>query len=373
MKKLGFGMMRLPMPDPKNQSVVDREQVCAMVDAFLDRGFTYFDTAYMYHDGESEGIAREALVRRHPRDSFTLADKMPLARLKDGTARDQDRIFHEQLEKCGVDYFDYYLLHNLNAASNVTVRRLDTFQYLLGQKEAGRIRRLGFSFHDKAEVLDQLLTEYPQAEFVQLQLNYLDWDDESVQSRKCYEVAVKHGKPVVVMEPVKGGKLAAVPDEVGHQFAAAHPGWSPASWAIRFAASQEYVMMVLSGMSSMEQLLENTGYMDAFQPLSQEDQALLERAAAAISAVPAIPCTGCRYCVEGCPQAIPIPEYFALYNQELMDLRRGASTQRPRYQHLAQGAGKASDCLACRRCEDVCPQHLPITDWLRRTAQTFED
>ena len=202
MKRLGFGMMRLPMPDPKVQGVVDREAVCGMVDAFLERGFTYFDTAYMYHDGQSERIIRDCLVGRHPRESFTLTDKLPLMLLKDKTAEDQARIFAEQYEKAGVDYFDWYFLHNLNADSYETAKRLDSFRFLRERQAEGKFRRLGFSFHDKAEVLDRILTDHPEVELVQLQINYLDWEDGGVQSRLCYETAVKHGKPVAVMEPV---------------------------------------------------------------------------------------------------------------------------------------------------------------------------
>ena len=204
--------MRLPTPDPGQQDKVDMEKVCAMVDTFLERGFTYFDTAYMYHGGESEAIVREAVVKRHPRDSFTIADKMPLVNFKaDSTPADQEKVFFGQLEKCGVDYFDYYLLHNVNAETYATAQRLDTFAFLKGQREAGKLRRLGFSYHDKAELLDQILTDHPEVEFVQLQLNYLDWEDERIQSRKCYETVVRHGKKVVVIEPVMGGWLASVP------------------------------------------------------------------------------------------------------------------------------------------------------------------
>ena len=234
-------------------------QVCGMVDTFLARGYTYFDTAYFYHGGKSECAVRDALVKRHSRESFLLADKLPLMHLKDADSGEaQARIFHEQLEKCGVDYFDYYLLHSLTAESYETAGRLDTFAFLSRMKEEGKIRRLGFSFHDKADVLDRVLTEHPEAEFVQLQINYLDWEDERVQSRKCYETVRRHGKQVVVMEPVKGGKLAKLPEEAAAILRQAHPDWSPASWAIRFAAGLEGVVMVLSGMSTLGQVEENT-------------------------------------------------------------------------------------------------------------------
>ena len=373
MKRLGFGMMRLPMPDPKVQGVVDREAVCGMVDAFLERGFTYFDTAYMYHDGQSERIIRDCLVGSHPRESFTLTDKLPLMLLKDKTAEDQARIFAEQYEKAGVDYFDWYFLHNLNADSYETAKRLDSFRFLRERQAEGKFRRLGFSFHDKAEVLDRILTDHPEVELVQLQINYLDWEDGGVQSRLCYETAVKHGKPVAVMEPVKGGRLAKLPEEAAKVLAEVHPDWTPARWAIRFAAGLEHVMVVLSGMSTMEQLEENTGMMENPEPLEQAELDALARAAEIIAAIPAIACTGCRYCVEGCPQGIPIPEYFSLYNAEQLGLRQsGASTQRERYRALAESAAPAGECLVCRKCEDACPQHLPITDWLRRTARELE-
>lgn len=373
MKKLGFGLMRLPLSDPKEQSRVDLEQVCAMADTFLDRGFTYFDTAYVYHKGESERVAKEAIVKRHDRNSFTLATKMPIFNFKSGDGPEKlDAYFAEQLEKCGVDYFDYYLLHSLDAGSYETVQRLDAFGWGMKEKAAGRIKRLGFSFHDKAEVLDRILTDHPEAEFVQLQINYLDWEDERVQSRKCYETARRHGKEVVIMEPVKGGKLANLPEEAAALLRQAHPDWSPASWAVRFAASLEGVLVVLSGMSNQEQMEDNSAYMQDFQPLNAQETGLLEQAAKILSALPAIPCTACRYCVDGCPVSIPIPEYFALYNEDQLNLREGRPVDRGAYQKLAADGGLASACVGCRQCEHACPQHLNVTGWLERVATTYE-
>lgn len=367
MKKLGFGMMRLPLPDPKVQGQVDLDQVCRMVDLFLERGFTYFDTAYMYHDYQSERVVRKALVERHPRDSFTLATKLPTMQLKE--AADQERIFREQLEKCGVEYFDYYLLHNLGKDHYAIAQRLNSFEFIQQKKEAGLVRKIGFSYHDNAELLDEILTAHPEVDFIQLQLNYLDWESENVQSRKCYEVAVKHGKPVVVMEPVKGGNLVDLPEEAVKLFQSAHPDWSVPSWAIRFAASLENVMVVLSGMSSLAQVEDNTGYMGDFHPLTAQERQVVDQVTDILNKETAIPCTACRYCVEGCPQHIAIPDYFALYNAKR---RTGGITQLVYYTNLTRENGKASDCVECGQCEGACPQHISIIQWLKEVAKTYE-
>lgn len=373
MKKLGFGMMRLPLTDPKDQTQVDRPQARAMMDAFLARGFTYVDTAYFYHGKESERVVKDILASRYPRESYYLADKMPITSLREkGTREEQERIFGEQLEKCGVDYFDRYLVHCVNAENYRAAKRLDTFGFLAKKRDEGKLRHLGFSYHDNAALLDQILTEHPEVEFVQLQLNYLDWEDERIQSRKCYETVVRHGKKVVVMEPVKGGRLARLPEEAEKLLRAVHPDWSPASWAIRFAASLPEVEVVLSGMSDMAQLEENTGFMSDVPPLTEEETALLAQVAEILSALPAVACTACRYCVDGCPRNIPIPDYFALYNGDQMALRRGLPVQKEAYQRLAETGGKASACVKCRQCETACPQHLKVVDALARVAQTYE-
>lgn len=373
MKQLGFGMMRLPLKDPKEQTQVDRAQAQVMVDAFLESGFTYVDTAYFYHGGESERVVKDILTSRYPRERYLLADKMPLANLKvKGTVEKQAAIFDEQLEKCGTAYFDRYLLHCLNAENYQIAQRLDTFSFLMKKKEEGKLHHLGFSFHDKAELLDQILTEHPETEFVQLQINYLDWDDERIQSRKCYETAVRHGKKVVVMEPVKGGRLAKLPAEAEKLLREVHPDWSPASWAIRFAASLPEVEIVLSGMSDMAQVADNTCFMADFRPLTEEETALLAKVAEILSALPAVECTACRYCVAGCPRDIPIPDYFALYNGDQMALRQGLPVRKADYERLAASGGKASACVSCRQCEQVCPQHLKVVDHLARVAKTYE-
>lgn len=368
MKKLGFGLMRLPLLKADDPSQIDKRQTFSMVDRFLEEGFTYFDTAYMYHNGQSERMVKEALIARHPREQYTVASKMPTMSLQ--KEEDLERIFSEQLERTGAGYFDYYLMHALDEKHYATAQRLHAFEYVAKQKERGLVKKVGFSFHDSAAVLDRILTEHPEMEFVQLQINYLDWEDARVQSRLCHETAVRHGKQIIIMEPVKGGALAKVPPQVEELLRAMHPDWSVASWAVRYAASLPNVMMVLSGMSDLVQLEDNMGFMRDFVPLGASEVSVLKRAADIIRGEIAIPCTACRYCTEGCPKQIAIPSYFALYNEWV---RSGADAKKQAYaEYVAKGFGKASECLACGKCERACPQHLPVIALLRQVAKQFE-
>ncbi len=368
MKKLGMGMMRLPLLDTNDPRSIDFEQVCRMVDTFLDEGFTYFDTAYMYHDYQSEHMVKKALVSRHPRESFMLASKLPCSFLKE--EGDQERIFAEQLEKCGVDYFDYYLLHSLHAGNYPTAEKFDSFAFVSRLKAEGKVRKMGFSFHDSAEMLDKILTAHPEVDFVQIQLNYLDLDNPRIQSRACHEVCVKHGKQIIVMEPVKGGLLANLSQNARSLLLKKIPNRSVASWAVRYAAGCENVFMVLSGMSNMEQLLDNMSYMKDFVPLTEDELAVLPETVKAIYADIAVDCTACRYCVEGCPQKIEIPKYFALYNEA----KHGGSPDEAKatYNALTAEHGKASDCIRCGKCQKICPQHIRIVEALRKVSELFE-
>ncbi len=371
-KKLGFGLMRLPTNDKTNAADIDIQQLEQMVDLFLEKGFTYFDTAWMYNGFASERAAKTALVDRHPRDSFTLATKLHAGFFN--SLEDRDKVFNAQLEKTGAGYFDYYLLHGIEASMLPKYEQFDCFNWLLEKKAQGLVKHAGFSFHDTPELLDQILTDHPEMEFVQLQLNYLDWESPWIQSRGCYEVATKHGKPVIVMEPVKGGTLARVPQEVEQLFQSHDPKLSVPSWAIRFAASLPNVMMVLSGMSNRAQMEDNLSYMEDFQPLTEQEVSLCHRAAELINSQIAIPCTGCSYCTEGCPQHIAIPRYFSLYNEDMREHleEKGWTVNFSNYAALTEKFGKAGDCIQCGQCESVCPQHLPIIENLQKVSAHYD-
>lgn len=360
--KLGFGCMRLPM----NGQEVDAAETCKMVDAFLDAGFNYFDTAHGYLDGKSETALRECLTGRHPRESYILTDKLTGNYFK--THEDIRPLFRKQLEACGVKYFDFYLMHSQDKANFAHFKVCRAYETALELKEEGLVRHVGLSFHDQAEVLEQILNEYPQMEVVQIQLNYVDFDDPAVQSAKCLEVCRRHGKPAIVMEPVKGGNLAKLPEEAQQVFARLGDA-SAASYAIRFAAGQPGVMMTLSGMGSMDMMQNNLSYMKDFKPLDTEEKEAVREVCAIFRSKGAIPCTACRYCTATCPKAIYIPALFACMNAKKLFNDWNSSFY---YDQMLQSGGKASDCIKCGKCEKLCPQHLPIRKLLEDVAAEFE-
>ena len=368
--KLAFGLMRLPQLDENDNTSIDIERVKDMVDIFMDAGFTYFDTAAPYHGKHSEIAFREAVVKRYPRERYTVTDKLSFGMID--KAEDMQPFFNAQLERLGVDYIDIYLLHALGKESYAKAQNFKAFEFAAEKKKEGKVKHVGFSFHDTAEVLEQILTEHPEVEYVQLQLNYMDWEDENVQAHKCYDIAVKYGKKVLVMEPVKGGSLAKVSPQVEKLFKDYNPEASPASWAVRFCASLEHVVMVLSGMSDEEQVKDNVGYMKVFEPLNTEEQAIVEKAADMIRNDIAIACTGCAYCVDDCPKNIAIPEYFKIYNHLKQYQSTSEKWDRMKYAKKAEERGKASDCIECGLCEGHCPQHLSIREYLKDVKEALE-
>lgn len=362
-KNFGFGMMRLPM----NGDDVNIEETKRMVDAFIDAGFNYFDTAHGYIQGKSETAIKECLVSRYPRESYILTDKLTGNFFK--TEEDIRPFFESQLAACGVDYFDFYLMHAQNSELFKKYKECRAYETAFELKKEGKVRHVGISFHDKAEVLEQILKEYPQIEVVQIQFNYVDYDDPGVQSRACYEVCRKYNKPVIVMEPVKGGNLVNLPDEAKSVIEELHGG-SPASYAIRFAAGFPGMMMVLSGMSNMEQLEDNVGFMKDFKPLNEAELAAVEKVQGIFKSKNLIPCTACRYCTDGCPRHISIPDLFADMNAKQIYHDWNADYYYSEV-HTSEGT-RASDCIKCGKCEKICPQHLPIRKLLTDVAQCFE-
>ena len=363
--KLGFGLMRLPK---NGAGKIDIEQTKEMVDLFMAAGLTYFDTAFVYDGGDSEKAAKAALVDRYPRESFTLATKL-CAWQQAGSEEGAKKQFYISLERTGTGYFDYYLLHALQAGNYKTYDQYHIWDFVREQKEKGLIKHWGFSFHSTPELLDEILTAHPDAEFVQLQINYADWENPNVTSRQNYEVARKHGKSIVVMEPVKGGALADPPKEVQNILKEADPKASFASWAIRYAASLDGILTVLSGMSNVAQMQDNLSYMKEFQPLNEKEQEAIKKAQEVLNGVKSIPCTACHYCTDGCPQQIPIPEIFAARNKQLVwgQLEEG----RRDYEKAVANGGAASDCIACGQCEGACPQQIDVISRLKGCAEVF--
>ena len=368
-KKLGFGCMRLPIIGDKTENI-DFDTFSKMVDTFMGQGFTYFDTAYPYHNEKSEEAVRKCLVERYPRDSFLLADKMPVWLVK--TNEDYQKIFDTQLERTGATYFDFYLLHALNKERFDFLQETGGFEFGTKMKAEGKVKNFGFSFHDSAEVLDEILTAHPEVDFVQLQINYFDWNSINVQSGDCYAVAEKHNVPIIVMEPVKGGTLANLIGKPAELLQELNPEASYASYAIRFVASLPNVMMVLSGMSTMEQMLDNTSYMKDFVPLTSKEKDVIKKVTSALEEMKSIRCTSCQYCVKGCPKKIRIPSIFTVYNMS-MQFGITDSIRRQYREVTGEERGKASDCIACGKCEQQCPQHLPIRELLKEVASSLEE
>ena len=362
--KLGFGLMRLPKD---KQGQIKLDEVQRMVDSYMERGFNYFDTAYVY-EGSEEAI-RQTLVEKYPRDVYTLADKLPAWKLT--CQEDVERIFQESLNRTGVDYFDFYLLHSVEKSHYPTYEKYQCFDFIQEMKKQGKIKYMGFSFHDDADFLDKVLTEHPEIDFVQLQLNYLDWENGVIQSRRNYEVARKHHKPIVVMEPIKGGTLASFSDDIERIYKDYAPQKSIASWALRYVASLDGVMTILSGMSNAQQMNDNLDTMTHFEKINNEEAKLIKQVTDQVLSYPTIPCTKCRYCTPGCPMHIQIPDLFTAYNSAKM------YGENRRYQtyykdHSTGDYQPAKACIACGQCESVCPQHLEIISLLKEVSEVFD-
>ncbi len=366
--KLGFGLMRLPVLPGGGQKDVDFDRVQEMVDLFMSRGFSWFDTAYVYHEGHSAEVVNRCLLPKYPRDSFQVVDKIPLWNIR--SYEDYWPILETELERTGLEYLDVLFLHGIGTQQFQLLEDTRGFDFLKDAKAKGLTKHIGFSYHSPAADLDRLLDKHPEVEVVQLQLNYLDWESPEVQSHACYEVCRRHGVAVTVMEPVKGGSLGDPHPDVAAIFREADPRASVGSWAVRFAASLEGVVTVLSGMSTLEQVEDNTKTLLDFRPLSGEERKVISRAVAKFNDIPLIPCTGCRYCAPDCPQKINIPGIISALNDYTK--YQNAAGLRRRYGMTVGGGGKAGDCVSCRSCEEHCPQHLQITRYLRRAAELFE-
>lgn len=371
LNKLGFGLMRLPQINPEDPTSIDQETFNELVDKYMEKGFNYFDTAYGYHNGLSEVALRKGVVERYPRESFIIADKLPIYQIT--KEEELEPTFQEQLDRCGVEYFDYYMLHNISQWSKIGFEDVDSFAFAKQKKEEGKIKHLGISFHDNVDLLESVLEKHPEIEFVQLQINYLDWENPNIQSRKCYEMATKYNKPVIVMEPVKGGQLATLPEKAKEELENYDSSKSIASWAIRFCASLDNVMMVLSGMNSMEQLEDNTEQFTNFEKLNDEDIEELAKVCKIINSSIQVPCTSCNYCLETCPQKIYISKFFELYNSaKLFDSPFPAEANY--YSNIIlKGEYKgAGECVECGVCVQRCPQHLDIPEYLKEVSSFFD-
>ncbi len=362
--------MRLPYRQRGGKREIDLGELEAMVDLFIERGFAYFDTAYTYHEGLCEQALRKTLTERYPRERYRLADKLPTLLLE--SEEQQERIFRGQLERCGVDRFDRYIVHCATQPFYEKALRFRSFEFALGLRERGLADEVGFSFHGSPELLTEILGRYPDVDFVQLQISYLDWEHSPIRARECYHTARRWGKPIVAMCPLKGGLLSHPPKAVGQLLKSFRPELSPAAWALRFTAGLEGVETVLSGMSSLEQMRSNIASLEHFDGLNEQEAATLREAAALTARLTPIQCTACGYCLPVCPVQIPIPTDLWLLNENFADSSVDIEKRRTTYTNLTHGLGRASDCIACHSCEMACPQHIDIVEWLKQAAAAFE-
>ena len=368
--KFGFGCMRLPLTDTNDTTSIDQELFNEMVDIYMEKGFNYFDTSYAYHNGASETAIRKAVVERYPRESFKICDKMPTWALT--SAEDNDKFVGEMLERLGIDYFDVFFIHNINIPWLKNAKNADTFEYVRKMKENGIAKEIGISFHDNSKLLKEVLDEYSDIlDIVQLELNYLDWEDPSIEARKCYELCVEHGLDVYVMEPLKGGVIVNPNDEIREEFRKFNPDKSIASFAIRFCASLEHVKIVLSGMSKMSDLTDNCDTYENFEPLTTEENEFLESMALKLKENVAVPCSECGYCVDACPEMIPIPEYFNLYNTSKNQPE--SNIYRLYFDKLGEEKVSAEDCTYCGTCLDYCTQKIDIPEELENVVEHFQN
>ncbi|WP_298498680.1 aldo/keto reductase [uncultured Methanobrevibacter sp.] len=368
--KFGFGCMRLPQTDEKDPTTIDQELFNQMVDIYMEKGYNYFDTSYAYHNGASETAIRKAVVERYPRESFKICDKMPTWALT--SENDNEKFVNEMLERLGIDYFDVFFIHNINVPWLKNAKNAKTFEYVKKMKEDGTAKQIGFSFHDNSKLLKEVLDEYGDMfDIVQLELNYLDWEDPAIEAHKCYDLCVEHGLDVYVMEPLKGGVIVNTNDEIKNEFKEFNPDKSIASFAIRFCASLDSVKIVLSGMSKMEDLLDNCDTYDNFEVLSDEERAFLEKMAQKLKQNVAVPCSECGYCVDACPEMIPIPEYFNLYNTSKNQPE--SDIYRLYYDKLGDEKVPADECTYCGTCLDHCTQKIDIPDKLEEVCSHFEN
>ena len=369
-EKFGFGCMRLPQTDENDPTSVDQELFNEMVDIYMEKGFNYFDTSYAYHNGVSEGAIRKAVVERYPRESYRICDKMPTWALT--SPEDNDKFVAEMLERLGIDYFDVFFVHNINVPWFKLAENAKAFEYIKKMKEDGIAKKIGFSFHDNSKLLKEVLDKYGDfLDIVQLELNYLDWEDNTIEARKCYDLCVEYGLDVYVMEPLKGGVIVNPPEEIKNDFNEFNPDKSIASYALRFCASLENVKIVLSGMSKMDDLLDNCDTFENFEVLNDEENEFLEQMAEKLYSRVAVPCSECGYCIDACPEMIPIPEYFSLYNTSKNQPE--SNIYRNYFDKLADEKVPADDCTYCGTCIDYCTQHIDIPEELEKVCEHFEE